>query len=119
MGKHRSRLRILANILSVVSSNDGAKKTQIMYQAYLSYRLLVQYLNDVTKAGLLTCGAKNHYEITPKGKKFLAQYSEYHKSLTTVDKQLTMVENQRIFLEKMCPSNEITDDKNKTLQEVV
>ena len=119
MGKHRSRLRILANILSVVSSNNGAKKTQIMYQAYLSYKLLVQYLNDVTEAGLLTYGAKKHYEITPKGKKFLAKYYEYYKSRTTVDKQLTMVENQRILLEKMCPSAEITDLKHETVQEVV
>ena len=53
MGKHRSRLKILAKILSVVNDNEGAKKTQIMYQAYLSYKLLTQYLNDVIDAGLV------------------------------------------------------------------
>ncbi len=113
MGKHRSRLRILAKILSVVSSNNGAKKTQIMYQAYLSYKLLVQYLNDVTEAGLLAYGTKNQYEITSKGKKFLAKYYEYYKSRTTVDQQLSLVENQRMLLEKMCPNAEISNEKIK------
>ena len=119
MGKHRSRLKIVETILFVIKDNKDVKKTQIMYQAYLSYRLLVQYLNDVTKAGLLNCGAKNHYELTPKGKRFLAKYQEYNKTRTTVDKQLTMIENQRMLLEKMCPSTEITDLKNGTLQKVV
>ena len=47
MGKHRSRLKILASILSVVNSSGIAKKTHIMYKAYLSYSLLVRYLNEI------------------------------------------------------------------------
>ena len=44
MGKHRSRLEILANILDVVNGNDGsAKRTQIMYQANLSFQVLQKY----------------------------------------------------------------------------
>jgi len=103
MGKHRSRLKILATILSVVSANNGAKKTQIMYQAYLSYKLLVQYLNDITESGLVACGNENCYKLTPKGEAFLAKFGEYDKSRAGVNKQLNHIEDQRLMLEKMCP----------------
>ncbi|PVX26600.1 MAG: hypothetical protein CW691_00935 [Candidatus Bathyarchaeum sp.] len=116
MGKHRSRLKILANILSVVSANDGAKKTQIMYQAYLSYKLLVQYLKDVTEAGLVTCGSENCYKLTTKGKAFLVKFSEYNKSYAGVNKQLNYVEEQRMMLEKMCPTTEITNVEPAALE---
>jgi len=46
----------LESVLSVISGNEGARKTQIMYQAYLSYKLLVRYLKDVMDAGLVVCG---------------------------------------------------------------
>ena len=106
MGKHRSRLTILADVLSVINDNDGAKKTQIMYQAYLSYNLLVQYLRDVTEAGLAVCGNGNCYKLTPKGEKFLARFGEYDKTREQIDKQLTSIESQRSLLEKMCTSAE-------------
>jgi predicted transcriptional regulator len=102
MGKHRSRLQILAKILSVVSDNDGAKKTQIMYQAYLSYKLLIRYLHVVTKAGLVKSGDNNCYKLTLKGEDFLARYGEYYKSRESVSQGLNHIENQRSILEKMC-----------------
>ena len=104
MGKHRSRLKILANILSVVSDNNGAKKTQIMYQAYLSYKLLIQYLKDVTEAGLVICGEENCYKITPKGEQFLAKFGEYDKSREIIDEQLNHIDDQRLMLHELCPS---------------
>ncbi|MDG6222392.1 MAG: DUF4364 family protein [Candidatus Bathyarchaeota archaeon] len=119
MGKHRSRLRIVAKILSVVDSNNGAKKTQIMYQAYLSYSLLVQYLNDVTESGLIICGKKNCYEITPKGKKFLTKFNEYAKSQANVTQQLNYIEHQRKSLEKMCPNTELSTGNDSPLLKVV
>lgn len=109
MGKHRSRLKILANILSVVSTNNGAKKTHIMYQAYLSYKLLVRYLNDITESGLVICGNENCYKLTPKGEKFLEKFFEYRKSLENVGTQLNHVENQRAILEKMCSGSQVTN----------
>jgi len=109
MGKHRSRLKILAKILSVVSTNSGAKKTHIMYQAYLSYKLLVQYLNDITESGLLKCGNGNCYTLTPKGKNFLARFGEYSKSRETIEKQLDNIEYQKSTLEEMCPNTELAD----------
>jgi predicted transcriptional regulator len=114
MGKHRSRLKILANILSVVSDNNGAKKTQIMYQAYLSYKLLVQYLKDVIEAGLVVCGEENCYKLTAKGEKFLAKFGEYSKSRETINEQLDHVKNQKQTLEDMCPNTEITNVNSHT-----
>ena len=115
MGRHRNRLTILANILSVISANNGAKKTQIMYQAYLSYKLLVQYLQDVTKAELVACGEENNYRLTRKGEKFLANFEEYDKSRETVDAQLNHVEDQRLMLENMCPATELTTVGQKNM----
>lgn len=107
MGKHRTRLVILATILSVVSDNNGAKKTQIMYQAYLSYKLLVQYLNDVTKAGLVMYEKENCYRLTKKGEEFLAKFGEYDKSRERFDEQANHIEDQRLMLEEMCPNIEV------------
>jgi len=106
MGKYRSRLEIIADILYVVNDNNGARKTRIMYQANLSYKLLTQYLNDVVEAGLITSGTNDYYMLTQKGQKFLAKFGEYHKSLEKVEVQLNNVEDQRVTLEKMCPNAE-------------
>lgn len=86
----------------MLNDNNGAKKTQIMYQAYLSYSLLVKYLRDITNAGLVVCGEGNYYVLTPKGEKFLAKFSEYEKSREGIDKQLNNIESQKLSLEKMC-----------------
>lgn len=115
MGKHRSRLTILADVLSVINDNNGAKKTQIMYQAYLSYNLLVQYLKDVTDAGLVFCGKENCYQLTPKGEKFLTKFGEYDKSRELIDKQLNNIESQKIMLEQMCSNTEQENSDSSNL----
>ena len=116
MGKHRTRLKILANILAVVSENTGAKKTQIMYQAYLSYKLLVQYLNDIIEAGLVQCGNENCYVLTQKGKKFLAKFCEYNQSCKSVERELDYIEDQKLTLEEMCPSAGSANVASSTLE---
>ena len=110
MGRYRSRLEIIADMLCVVNDNkdnNGARKTRIMYQANLSYKLLTQYLNDVVEAGLVTFGTKNYYMLTRKGKEFLAKFGEYCKSREKVEVQLNHVEGQRVMLEKMCANAEV------------
>ena len=106
MGKYRGRLDIIADILCVVNNNNGAKKTRIMYNANLSYKLLIYYLNDVVEGGLVTLGTKNYYVLTQKGKEFLAKFGEYCKSRERVEVQLNHVEDQRMMLDKMCPNAE-------------
>ena len=96
MGKHRSRLKILANILSVISGNDDAKKTKIMYKAYLSYKLLTNYLNDVQEAGLVVCGKANCYRLTPKGEEFLAKFEEYARYCENFDEQMNHIKDKSI-----------------------
>jgi predicted transcriptional regulator len=116
MGRHRSRLKILASILSVVSDNNGAKKTQIMYQAYLSYKLLVRYLNDVIDAGLVVCKEDNYYSLTVKGEQFLAKFGEYSKSRENVSEQVNHVEDQKLLLEEMCPNSEEANGVQRSLE---
>ena len=103
MGKHRSRLRILAKILSVVNEKNGAKKTQIMYQAYLSYKLLINYLDDLKKADLIELDSNESYLLTRKGLDFLQLFEEYSQSYKIIKLQLNDVENKKLVLEKMCP----------------
>ena len=101
MGKHRSRLQIIERILSVIKDNKEVRKTQIMYKAYLSYKLLNSYLYDVLKAGLvLQSGTR--YKLTPKGERFLARFGEYDHSREVIEEKLSTVEDQRLMLEEMC-----------------
>ena len=45
---YRGKLDIIADILTVASQN--AKRTQIMYQANLSYKVMMRYLDEVVAA---------------------------------------------------------------------
>ena len=74
MGKHRKKIQIITDILSV--TKDGAKKTHIMYQANLSFKLMNQYLSKVINLGLLT-QINDEYFTTPKGMRFLNIFSDY------------------------------------------
>ena len=107
MAKYRSRLDIIADILGVVS--DGARKTQIMYEAYLSYRLLTRYLNDVLNAGLVVCVDGKCFRLTPKGERFLERFGEYHKSRVVVEETLDNFKDQKLILEQMCPHSGAVD----------
>jgi len=101
MGKHRSRLQIIERILSVINDNKEVRKTQIMYKAYLSYKLLNNYLCDVLKAGLVLQNG-TRYKLTPKGERFLARFGEYDHSREVIEEKLSTVEDQRLMLEEMC-----------------
>jgi predicted transcriptional regulator len=114
LGKHRSRLQILENILSVISGNEGVRKTQIMYQAYLSYKLLSRYLNDVLNAGLVVCDNKNCFKLTPKGETFLAKFNKYSRFRDDIDEKMNHVEDQKMMLEEMCPNSEVVGVGSRT-----
>jgi predicted transcriptional regulator len=103
LGNYRNRIEIIADILHVVSRE--AKKTQIMYQANLSYRLLSKYLMEVRKAYLINFErGKRCYVLTSKGMEFLERYKEYSKRNRHVEKQLNDVNVERRVLEKLCSS---------------
>lgn len=102
MGSYRHRLDIIADMLRVV--NEGAaKKTQIMYQANLSYRLLTKYLAEVMKACLVRLQQKERcYVITSKGIEFLEKYKKFSRRNKHVEKGLDDLHDKRKVLEDLC-----------------
>lgn len=97
MARYRSRLEIIADILSVVSG--GAKKTKIMYQANLSYKLLTRYLKDVIDMGLVKTKSGNTYELTEKGSDFLREFKGYYERRVEVEEHLNDVQDEKVMLE--------------------
>ena len=101
LGGYRRKLDIIADMLFVTS--DGAKKTQIMYKANLSYRLLTKYLDAVRKAYLVSFERKQRrYVLTSKGKRFLETYREYSKRTKKVEQHINEVNGKRKVLENLC-----------------
>jgi predicted transcriptional regulator len=94
-------LEIIADILQVVSQN--AKKTQIMYQANLSYKVLQRYLETITAASLINFETEEQcYMLTPKGREFLQAYKDYSKTNKSIEKRLNDVDSKKKTLEELC-----------------
>jgi predicted transcriptional regulator len=101
LGNYRGRLDIIADILHVVSGN--AKKTQIMYQANLSFRVLQKYLAEIAGASLINFEDERRcYVLTDKGREFLDAYEEYSKTNRQVEKRVNDVRSKKNVLEKLC-----------------
>ena len=96
--KYRSRLQIIADVLS--ATEKGAKKTHIMYQANLSYKLLTLYLNRVLEAELIRT-VEGSYEITEKGRSFLEKFHEYSQRREQLRERVEGVNDDKLFLENM------------------
>jgi predicted transcriptional regulator len=98
---YRHRIEIIADILNVAGNN--AKKTQIMYQANLSYSVLQRYLAEVAAASLVSYSLESQsFMLTPKGREFLAAYKKYSKTSQHVEKRLSEVAAKRKVLEQLC-----------------
>ncbi len=105
MVNYRDRLDIIADILHVASRD--AKKTQIMYQANLSYKVLQRYLNEILHAALVRFDDDNQcYMLTGKGQEYLDAYKEYYRCNKSVEKRLNDVSTKRKILEELCPVKE-------------
>jgi len=102
LSQYRSKLQIIADILTVVR-NGGARKTRIMYQANLSYKLLNQYLDYVMEIDLISISSDDNgqYVITPKGFDFLEKYKKYSQRKGELEEQLKDVTNEKATLEKI------------------
>jgi len=76
---YRSKLEIRADILGV--AKDGAKKTDILYQANLSYKVLKKYLHDLLEGGML--------HIDRYSGKFFTTYrgEKYRKEILKLEKR--------------------------------
>jgi len=116
MGRYRSRLQIIADILSI--TRRGARKTRIMYQANLSYKLLCKYLNEVVSAGLVRFVDGDCYVLTVKGREFLNKHEEYSKHCEMVEEHLNHINSVKSVLERMC-SNEVgVENRDKSYRDV-
>jgi predicted transcriptional regulator len=96
VGRYRTRLEIISDVLEVASK--GARKTQIMYGANLSYTLLCRYLEDVVNMGLINKKKNSVYILTRKGSDFLEALNDYFKHLEEVEGQLIDVEHEKSAL---------------------
>jgi len=80
--KRRDRLYIMAEILGV--AREGTLKTQIMYQANLSFAQLNEYLSLLLELNLLetvVANGKTIYKTTEKGLRYLESYREIRELL--------------------------------------
>lgn len=101
MGNYRSKLDIIADILQVASQD--AKKTRIMYQANLSYKVLQRYLRETIKASLIRFDTEEQlYVITGKGEEFLEAYKDYSKTNKFIEKSLNDADSKKKNLEALC-----------------
>lgn len=108
MGAYRDRLQIIADILLVTSRRS--RKTQIMYQANLSHRLLCRYMNELTSADLITSEDGDFYVLTGKGKTFLDLHETYSQRQRRLRTRLACLEKERALLENMsCLENHFGD----------
>ncbi len=99
MVKYRDKLRIIADVLNIVS--DGARKTKIMYKANLSYTLVCRYLNEVLAADLASCNDEECYVLTRKGKEFLNRFERYSEFCRGLEEHSNRVNSEKVVLEKM------------------
>jgi predicted transcriptional regulator len=105
LGNYRNRLDIIADILNVVSQN--AKKTQIMYQANLSYKVLQRYLAEVMGASLINFKEEEQcYMLTAKGRKYLENYQDYSKTNKYIEKKLNDARTKEKTLNDLCSKKE-------------
>ncbi len=104
MTNYRSRLDIIADILNVAARE--AKKTQIMYQANLSYNVLQKYMRELVGASLVSfLDERRCYQLTEKGRKFLEAYDEYTRMQKVVDQHVNAAASKRKGLLNLCPGN--------------
>ncbi len=112
LGNYRDRLDIIADILNVASRN--AKKTQIMYQANLSYKVLQRYLHEILDASLVRFEDENqYYRLTVKGQEYLEAYKDYARSSKSMEKRLNEFSSKRKILENLC---DLKADQDLTVQ---
>lgn len=97
-------MQIIADILMVIRNGvkSGARKTRIMYQANLSYRLLNEYLDYTMETNLISVSPedKSQYVITSRGYEFLEKYVKYSQRSRQLEEQLQDVANEKAILEK-------------------
>jgi predicted transcriptional regulator len=75
--KYRTRNEIIVDILTSAEEIDGVPKTKIMYQAFLSFAQLKEYVVLLLQNGMLEHDPQtNKYKTTQKGVKMIEAYQK-------------------------------------------
>ncbi len=79
MDKKRNKLEVIYDILSVINGKNGKiKPTHILYRSNLSHAMMEQYIDELIGKKFIKeikLEKSKTYEMTEKGKQYLAQYS--------------------------------------------
>lgn len=101
--KNRSSLEIVRDMLFVAT--ERCRKTRILYDAHLNYRLLEKYLKILLENGLLKCVDGSCYLITKKGKEFLQDYDEYIERCKKIGEEIEGARKEKLALKNLCFNN--------------
>ena len=98
--KYRHKIEVVADMLLV--AKERTKKTHIMYQGNLSFKVLNVYLNAIIEAKLMSFDdVTGSYLITEKGKLFLEAFKNYKRLVGRLERQSISVKKEQIVLERM------------------
>jgi predicted transcriptional regulator len=83
--KYRSRNDIISEILDAANGGGGGlTKTKIMYQTFLSYAQMKEYLTELTESGLLNYDVDTRqFKTTEKGLRLLDTYNQMSDVMKT------------------------------------
>ena len=74
---NRSRMEIVSKILEAAANGTGTTKTKVMYQAFVSYGQLQDYLMVLTQNDLLSYDLNTRtFKTTKKGLRFIEVYNQ-------------------------------------------
>jgi predicted transcriptional regulator len=81
--RHRCRIEIISLILKAANA-DGATKTKIMYDTFVSYNHLTSLLTFLTERGFLSYHLNTRtFKTTEKGLRFLEIYNHMSDVIKT------------------------------------
>jgi len=90
--KNRHKVEIVADILEIC--RNYTRKTNIMYEANLSFQLLTKYLRLLHQSNLIKAGEDGYvYSATDKGLEFLKHYYELRHHSRMADEKRKVVES--------------------------
>jgi predicted transcriptional regulator len=97
--KNRDRIRIVAALLE--AAGTGTKKTRIMFEANLSFKLLEKYLKTALDLSLVKANG-SVYQLTEQGRAFLNRYWKFSYKYFQVQKEYEDLFSERETLERLC-----------------
>jgi predicted transcriptional regulator len=115
-GVHRNRLEILMDILLVLE-NRSLKRTRVMHESCLGYKVFEKYMKDALDVGLIVYKDGSLCSITEKGNKFLTLLEEHEKKREEIERYVSQLDEKRKTLEKMSTLYEYVTKKSRTSSE--